>query len=351
MPPTPPQEELARDNEIENRDATVTDVGVMDENRGEEIQEAIDAELDVLHDRVDLEDRHPEMDEDEDVWDEVAAHLDALPEDEALSDRVTKLKQRSERPYPSLVAFRFEVEGEFDFVPGQYARISYDDEEPRVYSIASSPNRDFVELCIRRVPGGHLTPVLCDEVSEGDDLFVRGPYGDELMLNEPSDRDAVFVATGTGVAPFKGMIDYLFEEEMDEHGGEKRDVWLFLGSSWRDHLPYHEEFQALDDERENFHYVPTLSREALLTDWNGETDYVQQTLPKYMDPAAVDTDSLDADLSRFVDADPVYDADARLDPRAMEVYVCGIGAMCSRVQEAVTSFDVPDRFYEQESFG
>jgi CDP-4-dehydro-6-deoxyglucose reductase len=344
-------EEQANEYEIENRDATVTEIEVLDEDRGEEIQSVMGTELDELQGRVDLKKRHSEMEEGSDVWDRVAAHLDALPEDERLNDKVTKLEQRADRPYPSLVAIRFKVAGGLEFVPGQYVRISYGDQEPRVYSIASSPNREYLELCIRRVPGGELTPTLCEDLSEGDDLFVRGPYGDELRLNEPSPRDLVFVATGTGVAPLRSMIGYAFEEGYDEYRGEEREVWLFLGSSWRDHLPYHERFRELGSQHENFHYVPTLSREELLTDWGGETDYVQQALLKYIDLSEVDRDGLPGGIADFVGSRPVYDVDARIDPDAMEVYVCGIGAMCSRVEQVVQNFDVPDPYYEQESYG
>jgi CDP-4-dehydro-6-deoxyglucose reductase len=346
------QEAQAEDYEIENRHATITEIEVLDENREEEVQAVMEAELEGLQRRLDdLEEEHSEMDPNSDVWDRVAAHLDALPEDEETNDKVTKLEQRIERPYPSLVAIRFEVEGGFEFVPGQYARITFRDNEPRVYSIASSPNRDYAELCVRRVPGGELTPVLCEEAAEGDDLFVRGPYGDELRLNEPSERDLVFVATGTGVAPLRSMIEYAFEEGYDECEGDPRDVWLFLGSSWRDHLPYHSAFEDLAGEHENFHYVPTLSREALLTDWTGETDYVQRVLLKYVDEARVETGDLPEGLADFVGAEPASDVDARFDPASMEVYVCGIGAMCSRVKRVVRNFDLPDRCYEEESYG
>jgi CDP-4-dehydro-6-deoxyglucose reductase len=325
-------------SEIENHDATIVDSTPMDHNRETEIESVIDTHRDVIRERLDIE-----------------AKLGPL----GSSGKIDALKKRLERPYPSLVRLRAEVEGaqkdcddtSFEYAPGQYARISYGDEEPRVYSIASSPNREYLELCIRRVPGGHLTPVLCERASPGDDLFVRGPYGDELLLREPSERDLVFVATGTGVAPFKGMIDYVFEEGMDEHDGEKRDVWLFLGSSWEDHLPYRDEFRALEDDHDNFHFVPTVSRERYLTDWDGETDYVQYCLLKYLDGEKTDLDTLPGDFADYVDSEAAYDTDARIDPARIEAYVCGIGAMCSRVRNVVTALDIDEEYLNVESYG
>ena len=337
----------AESKELRNVGAVVTEVTAMDHNRGERIDEVVNGNREAIRDALDIEGLGT-LTADEEVWDETIAELSEQGE-EHLGGRLNALKERVERPYPSLVRLWFALEEEMDFVPGQYVRISYDDEEPRVYSIASSPNADEMELCIRRVPGGHLTPTLCDETSEGDDLFVRGPYGDEFTLLDPSPRDMVFVATGTGVAPFKSMIEYTFEEGRDRYDGEKRDVWLFLGSSWRDHLPYREAFAELDAERENFHFVPTLSRENYLTDWTGETDYVQQTLPKYVDEDAAG--SVPGSTSKWLETSPETDVDARIDPDSMEVYVCGIGAMTASVTDVVEEFDLPEEHLRMESYG
>lgn len=337
----------AESKEISNLDAVVTGATAMDHNRGERIDEIVDGNREAIREAVDMEGLG-DITDNEDAWDETLAELSEQGEEE-LHGKLSALKQRVERPYPSLVSLRFAPQEDLDFVPGQYARISYGDEEPRVYSIASSPNAEEVELCVRRVPGGHLTPTLCDEAAEGDDLFVRGPYGDEFTLRDPSPRDMVFVATGTGVAPFKSMIDYTFEEGRDRVVGEKRDVWLILGSSWRDHLPYREEFSRLDDERENFHFVPTLSRENYLTDWEGETDYVQQTLPKYVDEDAAG--EVSGSARKWLGTAPETNVDARIDPDSMEVYVCGIGAMTSSVTSVVEEFDLPDECYRMESYG
>jgi CDP-4-dehydro-6-deoxyglucose reductase len=354
----PAIESAAEAAEIENHDATIVDTAAMDRDREDEIQEAADVHRETIRKRLDIEEELGPLGESDDAWDRVTAELSAQGEGE-LGGEIDALKKRLERPYPSLVSLTFEVGEErcdpddttFEYVPGQYARISYGDEEPRVYSIASSPNRDNIELCIRRVPGGRLTPHLCAEASAGDDLFVRGPYGDELLLREPSERDVVFVATGTGVAPFRGMIKYMFEEEMDQFDGDDRDVWLFLGSSWEDHLPYREEFRALDDEHENFHFVPTLSREEYLTDWTGETDYVQFCLLRHLATEETDLDLLPDDFAQYADSDPTTDVEARVDPDRMEVYVCGIGAMCSRVTNVVTSLGVDEEYLNVESYG
>ena len=347
-------QELADATDIENQHAVVTLAAAMDHSRNDEIETVLDADRETLAEHLALDEPPGRLLRDGDAWDDAIERLaDAGKESlaDAMRAKLETLRERAERAYPSLLRLRFRPDEPFEFVPGQYVRISYEEGEPRVYSIANSPNEDELELCIRRVPGGHLTPDLCERTDEGDDIFVRGPFGDEFMLQDPSERDLVFIATGTGAAPFKSMIDYVFEGGLDEFEGEKRDVWLFLGASWKDDLPYREEFLDLADEHENFHPVMTCSREEYLGSWDGETEYVQHTLLKYLDPDRTDTDTLPPDIAEFVGSEPAEDIEARIDPENAEVYVCGIGAMCDSVREVIEPLGVSDLYYEEESYG
>lgn len=339
----------AEQYDISNQTAEITLTEPMDEDRREEIEATLETYREMLPEDVAAEGDPEQLGEAIEDAESDPGERDALLS--TLEDRIETLEGRLERAYPSLLRLRFRPENGLEFVSGQYARISYGEEEPRVYSIASSPNSEDVELCIRRVPGGHLTPTLCERAAEGDELFVRGPYGDEFMLQEASERDMVFVATGTGAAPFKSMIEYLFEEGLDEVNRTKRNVWLFLGASWKDDLPYREAFEELAAERENFLFVPTLSREEYLSDWDGETDYVQQTLLKYIAPETLDIESLPPDLAGYADDDPAYDVDARIDPKRSEFYVCGIGVMCESVRNVVESVGIEADQYQEESYG
>lgn len=347
------QEDLTDEHDLENLHATVTLHEAMDENREGEIADATDVDREVIREKFDLEEELGPLGEGDEAWDQVTTELSAQGEED-LSSKITTLKERIERPFPSLVRIRCaidEEDAEFDYAPGQYARITFEDEEPRVYSLASSPTEDELEFCIRRVPGGHLTPDLCDRMEVGDELFVRGPYGDELLLHDPSPRDMAFVATGTGAAPFRGMIKYIFDEGYDEFEGEKRDVWLFLGASWKDQLPYRDLWNELAAEHDNFHPVLTVSREELISDWEGETAYVQNALAKHIDPETVDLDSLPDRIRSYVEQEPDSGVEERLDVDNLEVYVCGIGVMASSVGKVADAIGVSDRFIEVESFG
>jgi NAD(P)H-flavin reductase len=339
--------------------ASVAKMTSLDHNRVQEVLSAVttllNEEPNVPDSVIDDSDGHPEsgwleqfetdVNGEELDWDA----LNDLLEDvgDPVHKKVETLLRRYERAYPGLLSVQFDED--LDFAPGQYITIRYD-QIPRPYSIASSPNEEELELCIRRVPGGTLTADLFEELSENETISLRGPNGD-FLLEEPSHRDMVFLATGTGVAPLKSMIEYTFEEGHDSYQGEQRDLWLFLGSSWKDDLPYRERFHALDEQHDNFHFVPTLSRESYLSDWDGETAYVQYTLMKYIDREGVSDTDLDESVASYLGEDPAYDIDARLDPDTMEVYACGINAMVFPLVSTVNDLGVPEQRINSEGYG
>jgi len=318
--------------------ATVSAVEALDGDRTDDIREGVDR-------RFDEWDVAPP----DDLLD-FEAVFSALPDDlpAGVRDDLHTLEERHERPYPSLVRLELAPEEDLEFAPGQFATIRFE-HVPRPYSLASSPNDDELELCIRRVPGGHLTDRLFSDLREGDLLpELRGPSGD-FTLRDPSKRDMVFLATGTGVAPLRSMIRYTFQEGQDEHDGEKRDVWLFHGCSWLDDLAYFDEFQSLDSEYDHFHYVPTLSRESVIANWEGETDYVQRAFVKHLD-GDVSGDGL-GDLADALDEDPVRDPGVRIDPENTDVYACGVSAMVATLEDVASAAGVPDSGIRGEGFG
>lgn len=336
------QHDAIADLPLVTESARVVEVADMDRDRRPEITDAIAALLD---DRG-LTDEYGPIEGPED-WDGLHAQL----VDDGHADvarRITTLVERYDRPNPMLTRVRIRPDEEVDFLSGQYVGLRYDGTS-RAYSLASSPTREDLELCVRRVPGGRLSPHICDDLATGDELTVRGPYGD-LVLQDDSPRDVVFLATGTGVAPFRSMILSLFAAGEDVVDDVTRDVWLFLGARWADDLPYHAAFADLAEDRENFHYVPTLSRESLLTDWGGETAYVQYVLANHVDPTSI-KGSLPEAFADALESDPVASVDERLDPEEMDVYACGVTAMVTSLVDAVEALGVPEERTEFEAFG
>lgn len=90
----------------------------------------------------------------------------------------------------------------FDFRAGQHIRLEVQGVE-RDYSLTSGPEASHLALLIRRVPEGALTPCLAS-LEPGSEIDFSGPRGHFAF--RPSDLPAVFVATGTGIAPFAAMV-------------------------------------------------------------------------------------------------------------------------------------------------
>mgnify|MGYP000698834892 CR=1 FL=1 len=322
--------------------ATVVATEDLDRDRREEVREAVDH----WFAEAGLADRYESVSD----YDDWGALVDELRGEgyHAFARRCAALYERYERPWPMLTRIELRPDEPLEYLAGQYVGLRYRGNS-RAYSLSSSPTRDTVEICVRHVPDGRLSPKLCTDLEVGDEVTLRGPRGD-LVLDEPSDRDLVFLATGTGVAPFKGMIDYLYETGEHAFEGRERDVWLFLGAAWEDDLPYRERFREYAREHDRFHFVPCLSRETYLSAWDGETDYVQHALLKHVDETAVDA-PLGRRLERWLTRDPDSGVDARIDPGNAEVYACGINAMVHSLVAAAESVGVPDDRIDAEGFG
>ncbi|MFB6173209.1 MAG: ferredoxin--NADP reductase [Halobacteriales archaeon] len=322
--------------------ATVVATEALDRDRSAEVRDAVDHWFEAAG----LADRYDTV-SDYDDWETLVAELRADGY-HGFARRCRALLERYERPHPMLTRIEFEPDDPFEYLAGQYVGLCYCGNS-RAYSLASSPTRDTVEICVRRVPGGDLSPRLCRDLSVGDTVTMRGPRGD-LVLNDPSERDLVFLATGTGVAPFKGMTDYVMETGEDVFEGETRDIWVFLGAAWADDLPYREAFREYAREHDHVHFVPCLSRESYLSDWGGETDYVQRAFVKHVDESAVAA-PLGGQLERWLGESPDSGVDARIDPGNAAVYACGLNAMVHSLVDAAASVGVPDRFIGAEGFG
>jgi ferredoxin-NADP reductase len=160
----------------------------------------------------------------------------------------------------------------FDFTAGQFVSMKepHDGHEiTRAYSIASPPrgNNTF-DLCLNRVPEGFFSNFLCD-LAEGGTVPFHGPHGYFVLKSPP--RNSLFIATGTGIAPIRGMLQWLLAEESRHRG---REFWLVFGVRYEADLYYNDEFLQLAREHPHFHYIPTLSREN--PGWQGARGYVQE---------------------------------------------------------------------------
>jgi len=158
----------------------------------------------------------------------------------------------------------------FDFTPGQFVSMLADNQGKhmtRAYSIASSPRHNQFDLCLNRVERGFFSNMLCD-LNEGQELKFHGPHG-TFVLHNPL-RDSLLVSTGTGIAPMRGFVQWLFADE-SRHAG--REIWLIYGTRYEKHIYYRELFEQTAKQHPNFHYIVTLSRAD--ESWQGARGYVQ----------------------------------------------------------------------------
>ncbi len=172
--------------------------------------------------------------------------------------------------------FAVEELSSFDFTAGQFVSVREPRGEKfitRAYSIASPPrgNNTF-NLCLNRVEEGFMSNFLCDR-EVGETITLHGPHG--LFVLKPEVEDVIFVATGTGIAPFRGMAQHLFGLDgsgQPRHGGRK--IWMVYGTRYPEDIYYQEEFERLAAEQPNFQYICTLSRGP--ETWTGNRGYVQE---------------------------------------------------------------------------
>jgi len=140
----------------------------------------------------------------------------------------------------------------------------------RSYSIASPPNSEnTLELIIVKNPDGKGTPHLFDNVDVGSILKTSMPIG-KFGLIEPLDHEAVFICTGTGIAPFRSMILDILNS-----GKPFKKLTLIAGTRTQNEILYRSEFEKLHAEVSDFEYIPVLSRETAET-WDGVTGYVHK---------------------------------------------------------------------------
>ncbi|MBI3615595.1 MAG: hypothetical protein HY211_03655 [Candidatus Omnitrophica bacterium] len=185
-----------------------------------------------------------------------------------------------------------------DFIPGQFVAVLCPKEEKvirRAYSIASAPEeKGHLDLILKLVQGGLVTNWFWSFKS-GVKIRVHGPYG-KFILPERIDFEIVFVAVGTGIAPFRSMIRHLLG------GGFQGKISLLFGSRYDDMIPYQGEWLDLAKKHPNFIYIPTISRPG--PGWKGEAGYVQTKIEKFF-PS----------------------------PEGKRIYICGLNEMIQAVQE------------------
>ena len=171
------------------------------------------------------------------------------------------------------------LEEAFPFEPGQYATLGLMGPEKlvqRPMSISSSADDlSEYEFFIRLVDSGGFTPLLWER-KVGDAINIKGPKGRFLLQDD--GRRALFVASGTGLAPFISMIETLRAR------GQARDVVLLHGVSYDYDLAWRAELTELATGGGfPLRYVGTISRPQASMNWLGLSGRVEAILADQLD--------------------------------------------------------------------
>lgn len=231
-----------------------------------------------------------------------------LPETRTVPCRIQSLEKLARDVVR--VVLRLPPTGGLDFLPGQYVDVIGPEAVRRSYSIANAPRADKqLELHIREVPGGAMSRYWFEQAKVNDLLRLRGPLG-TFFLREQTGKDLVLLATGTGIAPVKAILESL--ERLDA-GTQPRSVTVYWGARQVQDLYWQ------PPQRDGVRYVPVLSRAD--AEWTGTRGHVQHALMRDH-----------PDLSRTL------------------VYACGSDAMIHDAQRLLEGAGLPSRQFHSDAF-
>ncbi|MBT4917333.1 FAD-dependent oxidoreductase [Candidatus Peregrinibacteria bacterium] len=198
----------------------------------------------------------------------------------------------------------------FSFEAGQFFTAKIEDITPpcfRGYSIASGPSKANIELCIKVVEGGRGSNWL-NSLKKDDNLTGIGPNGKFTLQN--SNKDILIVATGTGIAPFKAML----EEHLKDLS---QKVHLVFGVRYVEDIFYKDLLEELAEKHPNFTYDITVSRPE--ESYEGNKGRVTEILQNY-------------------------------GINNQEVYICGLKDMIDSVSEILKSKGLPEEQIHFEKY-
>jgi len=166
------------------------------------------------------------------------------------------------------VFLRFPPGVELKYFAGQYVELRRSASAKRSYSIANAPREDgIIELHIQRVDGGEFSQYWFESAKVNDLLRLTGPHG-TFFVQDVSDLDLIFLATGTGFAPIKAIMESLERLKPEER---PRGVWFYWGGRTIDRL-----YSELPRTTFPVCFMPVLSRAP--DSWAGSRGYIQDVV-------------------------------------------------------------------------
>lgn len=178
---------------------------------------------------------------------------------------------------PRILGVWIELDEKIDFQAGQYINLHVPGfDEPRAFSLANQPStQKIIELNIGIIPDGEATPWIHKNLKVGDRYKISGPFG-RFFVKRSAQKPMIFFAGGSGLSSPKSMI-------LDElENGCIEPITLFHGARNQEELYYADMFKKLDEEYENFRYIPVLSNNED-ENWSGEVGFTNEVAKKFYD--------------------------------------------------------------------
>jgi CDP-4-dehydro-6-deoxyglucose reductase len=212
------------------------------------------------------------------------AHSDVVIESRQVTDEsaypIKKMPVRvasMNRLSADVMALRLQLPASdvFKYHAGQYVEFLLAGGERRAYSMANAPHTQLetpgLELHIRHMPGGKFTDHVFGAMKEKEILRIEGPFG-SFFLREDSDKPIVLLASGTGFAPIKALIEHM------QHKGITRPAVLYWGARRPADLYMNDWVLAKLAEMPNLRYVPVVSDALPEDQWTGRTGFVHKAV-------------------------------------------------------------------------
>ncbi|MFC3678345.1 2Fe-2S iron-sulfur cluster-binding protein [Ferrovibrio xuzhouensis] len=180
---------------------------------------------------------------------------------------------RMTRPTPdvAVIQLRYPAGNRMKFKAGQYLQVELADGSRRSFSMANPPQEsDGVQLHIRHVPGGVFSEGVLAALQAGDKLTIELPFGDFFLRDASADTPVILLATGTGFAPIKSIVEDAIKR------GLKRPMRLYWGARRTADLYMPELPQKWAARHAWFAFIPVLSEAE--ADWTGRRGLVHQAV-------------------------------------------------------------------------
>jgi CDP-4-dehydro-6-deoxyglucose reductase len=181
------------------------------------------------------------------------------------------------KPAPDVAILKVQLPAaqNFQYRAGQYVEFILRDGTRRSYSMATAPHMlgtpPAIELHLRHLPGGKFTDMAFTTLKEKDILRLEGPYG-SFFLRDDSTKPMVLLASGTGFAPIKALVEEL------ELKASMRPAVLYWGCRSKTDLYLHEWVLEAQARLPNLRYQPVLSEPRPEDAWDGRTGFVHQAV-------------------------------------------------------------------------